>query len=48
VDELLTMVNIALGNTPVANCLNGDTSGDGKITIDEILSAVNNAVGGCQ
>jgi hypothetical protein len=41
------MVNIALGNAPVANCLNGDASGDGQITIDEILSAVNNALGSC-
>jgi hypothetical protein len=47
VDELVTMVNIALGNTPVANCLNGDASGDGEITIAEIVSAVNNALGSC-
>jgi hypothetical protein len=47
VNELLTMVNIALGNAPVANCLNGDANVDGEITIDEILSAVNHALGSC-
>jgi hypothetical protein len=48
VDEILTMVNIALGNTPVADCLAGDRSGDGTITVDEILTAVNSALNGCE
>jgi hypothetical protein len=47
VDELLTMVNIALGNAPVTECPEGDGSGDGQITVDEILTAVNNALNGC-
>ena len=47
VDEILTMVNIALGNTPVADCVAGDRNGDGTITVDEILAAVNNALSGC-
>ena len=47
VDELLTMVNIALGTFPVTNCLAGDPSGDGEITIDEITTAVNRALLGC-
>jgi hypothetical protein len=47
VDEILTMVNIALGNLDIASCINGHANGDGQITIDEILSAVNNAVNGC-
>ena len=47
VDELLTMVNIALGNVGVAACEAGDRSRDGQITIDEILTAVNNALNGC-
>lgn len=41
------MVIIALGNTPVANCLNGDANVDGEITINEILSAVNHALSSC-
>ncbi len=47
VDELLTMVNIALGNASVSDCLPGDGNGDGLITIDEILVAVRNALDGC-
>ncbi|HXQ24070.1 MAG TPA: hypothetical protein VN812_20480 [Candidatus Acidoferrales bacterium] len=47
VDEILTMVNIALGNTPVTTCEAGDANHDGQITIDEIFTAVNNALNGC-
>ncbi len=47
VDELLRMVNIALGSAPVETCLAGDTNGDGEITIDEILRGVNSALFGC-
>ncbi len=41
------MVNIALGNADVSGCLAGDGNGDEKITIDEILVAVRNALDGC-
>jgi hypothetical protein len=47
VDEILTMVNIALGSAPLFDCERGDTNGDGQITIDELLTAVDNAVNGC-
>jgi hypothetical protein len=47
VDEILTMVNIALGDTSISACDAGDTNGDNQITIDEILTAVNNALRGC-
>jgi hypothetical protein len=47
VDEILTMVNIALGNVPVTNCEAGDSNHDMHITVDEILTAVNNALNGC-
>lgn len=47
VDELLTMVDIALGTAEASACLPGDANTDGKITIDEILAAVNNALNGC-
>jgi D-alanyl-D-alanine carboxypeptidase len=47
VDEILTMVNIALGNSPISDCLPGDANHDGQITVDEILTAVNNALNGC-
>jgi hypothetical protein len=47
VDEVLTMVNIALGNVGIGQCLAGDGNGDLQITVDEILTAVNNALSGC-
>ena len=47
VDELLTLVNIALGNADISTCLPGDANHDMQITIDEILTAVNNALNGC-
>jgi hypothetical protein len=48
VNEILTMVNIALGNAPVTACEAGDANHDGRITVDEILMAVNNALNGCR
>ncbi len=48
VDELLTLVNIALGNAPTGNCLAGDVNGDHQITVDEILAATNRALNGCR
>ena len=47
VDEILTMVNIALGNVQLPDCEAADASHDGQVTVDEILAAVNNALNGC-
>ena len=47
IDELLEMVNVALGNLSVHACDFGDANGDGQITVDEILAAVQNALVGC-
>jgi len=47
IDELLKMVNIALGTLPLSECPAGDGNSDLEITIEEILTAVNNALGGC-
>jgi hypothetical protein len=47
VDEVLTLVNIALGNTPVSSCIAGDRNQDGTVTVDEILAAVNAVLSGC-
>ena len=47
VDEILTMVNIALSNTSISTCEAGDENHDSQITVDEILAAVNNALNGC-
>jgi hypothetical protein len=47
VEELLTMVNIALGNLQLSACMAGDGNQDGHIAVDDILAAVNNALHGC-
>jgi len=47
VDEIITMVNIALGAISVAQCSSGDANHDNAITIDEIVTAVNAALNGC-
>jgi hypothetical protein len=47
VDEILSMVNRALGNSQASVCSRGDLNRDGTITIEEILTAVNNAQKGC-
>jgi subtilase family serine protease len=47
VEELVTMVNIALGTGELSSCPAGDRNDDGSVTIDEIVIAVNNALSGC-
>ena len=47
VNELVTMVNIALGNANISTCLAGDADSSGEVTINEIIAAVNNALNGC-
>ena len=47
VNEIITMVNIALGNGQATDCMAGDANHDGQITVDEIISAINNALNGC-
>jgi len=42
------MVNVALGNADVGTCAAGDANTDGQITVDEILTAVHNALNGCR
>jgi hypothetical protein len=47
VDEIVKMVNIALGTLNPSECPAGDRDGSGTVTVDEIVQAVNNALGGC-
>ena len=44
VDDILTMVNIALGTAPCSDCVVAHC----PVTIDQILTAVNNALNGCE
>jgi hypothetical protein len=47
VDEVVNMVNIALGIADLSTCTPGDLNDDTQILIDEIVAAVNNALSGC-
>lgn len=47
VNELITGVNIALGNSTVDACPSFDRNGDGSVSINELIAAVNAALNGC-
>lgn len=47
IDELITLVRIALGEAAFGTCTAGDADGNGAIAIDELLRAVNAGLGGC-
>ena len=47
VDEILLMVDIALGGASVDDCAGGNTNHDSQITVDEIIAAVNSVLDGC-
>ena len=48
VNEIITMVNIALGNAALSTCPVGDGNANRAIEINEIIAAVSNALNGCQ
>jgi hypothetical protein len=47
VNELISGVNIALGNALVDSCPSFDRNGDGSVSINELIAAVNAALTGC-
>lgn len=47
VDEIVTAVNIALGNAPLTRCAAADVDGNRAITVDELIAALNRALTGC-
>jgi len=47
VNDLITMVNVALGNAAVSACTAGDLNQDNMIVVAEIVAAVNTALNGC-
>ena len=47
VDELITGVDIALGNGSLSTCTSFDTNGDGEVSVDEIIAAVRIALAAC-
>ena len=48
VEELIAMVSVAIGTSPISACAAGDSNRDGQITIDEIVVAVNKDLNGCR
>jgi cysteine-rich repeat protein len=47
INEHVRGVSIALGMQPLSACVVLDTSGDGRVSIDELIRAVNAALNGC-
>ncbi len=47
VSEIVLSVNIALGNSRLRLCPDADANGNRRVTIDELLGAVNAALNGC-
>ena len=48
VNEIIIMVNIALGNTPCcATCMAADPNNTGQVIVTQIIAAVNNALNSC-
>ncbi len=45
--ELVTSVNIALGNTSLSRCEAADADDDGAVAIDELVGAVQSALTQC-
>ena len=47
VDEILTCIDFALGQSLLGSCTACDRDGDGTVTVDELLTAVTAALNGC-
>ena len=45
--ELVTGVIMALNGAALPSCATADSDGSGPITINELVTAVANALGGC-
>jgi len=47
INELITGVNIALGNAQASSCPSFDTNSDGSVAVNELISGVNALLNGC-
>lgn len=47
VEEIIRMVNIALGVSPVDVCIHADANSDDRVSVDEIVAAISFALRGC-
>ncbi len=48
VDEIVTLINIALGQLATGTCFAGDPDASGDVTVDEIIQALTIALVGCR
>lgn len=48
VPDLVAAVQVSLGAADLSSCVSADENGDGAVTIDELLVAVDNALDGCR
>ena len=47
IDDILTMVKVALGTGDVGQCPSGDANGTGSISVSTVIQGVNSALNGC-
>jgi ELWxxDGT repeat protein len=47
VDELVTLVRVALEQAPLPSCVAGDTDGNGTIVVNEVVAAVGHGLSEC-
>lgn len=47
VNEIVSVVNIALGLAPIADCRAVDTDGNGEASVDELVTMIHHALNGC-
>lgn len=48
VAELVTLINVALGEREVGDCPAGDANGNGAVEVDDLVAAINQALFGCR
>lgn len=47
VDELVAGINVALGTATYAHCVGMDRSGEGEVSVDELVTVIGQALTGC-
>lgn len=47
IDEIVRLVNVALGQDSLGSCINGDSDGNTTVTIEELVTAVRRSLDGC-
>src|SRR5262245_40196818 len=48
VPELISSINVALGNVPLSACAAADGDGDSAVLVEDLINGIGGAVGGCR